>query len=133
MSSGDKKPVTQNGTLDELNQLIWNHLEERDWHNNPSRGLAISLSLEAAELLEHYQWSDEPVGGKAAVAEELADVFIYAMQIAQRNNIDLTAEVKKKLEKAAKKYPASDFKGKTVEDRSEAWMQRKLAHKKEGL
>jgi NTP pyrophosphatase (non-canonical NTP hydrolase) len=84
-------------------------------------------------LLEHYQWGDKPVGGEAAVAEELADVFIYAMQIAQRNNIDLAAEVEKKLEKAAKKYPAKDFKGKTVEDRSQAWMQRKLAHKKEGL
>jgi NTP pyrophosphatase (non-canonical NTP hydrolase) len=123
----------QDVTLEELNQLIWRHLEERDWHANPSRGLAISMALEANELLEHYQWSDEPVGGKAAVAQELADVFIYGMQIAQQNGIDIAAEITEKLEKAAKKYPAEDFKGKNAAEKRANWQKNKLSYKKTGL
>jgi NTP pyrophosphatase (non-canonical NTP hydrolase) len=126
-------PSQQNVTIESLNQQIWNHLEARDWHNNPSRGLAISLALEANELLEHYQWGDEPVGGVKEVGEELADVMIYAIQIAQQNNIDITDEIEKKLAKAAKKYPAANFKGKIGTARKEAWMQSKLAYKKEGV
>jgi dCTP diphosphatase len=126
-------PKQQNVTLEELNQQVWQHLEERDWHKNPTRGLAISLALEASELLEHYQWSDAPVGGQAAVAEELADVLIYALQIAQQNEIDIAAEITKKLDKAAKKYPAADFKGKNTAEQNTNWQKNKLAHKKTGL
>jgi NTP pyrophosphatase (non-canonical NTP hydrolase) len=126
-------PKQQNVTLEELNQKIWTHLEARDWHNNPTRGLAISMALEANELLEHYQWDDNPVGGADAVGEELADVFIYGMQIAQQNNVDLAAMIERKLEKAAKKYPASDFKGKKSAEKHAAWMKNKLAFQKEGL
>ena len=126
-------PKQQDVTLEALNQRIWSHLEERDWHTNPSRGLAISIVLEASELLEHYQWGEEPVGGKQEVGEELADILIYAMQIAQQNNIDIADAIEKKLEKAAKKYPASDFKGKGKEEKRANWMKNKLAHKKTGL
>ena len=126
-------PKQQDISLEQLNQRIWNHLEERDWHTNPTRGLAISLTLEASELLEHYQWGDEPVGGKQEVGEELADILIYAMQIAQQNDIDIADAIEKKLQKAAKKYPASDFKGKTQAEGRANWMKNKLAHKKTGL
>lgn len=125
-------PKQQDITLEELNQTIWKHLEERDWHTNPSRGLAISVALEANELLEHYQWGDEPVGGTQEVGEELADILIYSMQIAQQNNIDIADAINKKLEKAAKKYPASDFKGKGKDERRANWMKNKMAHKKTG-
>jgi len=126
-------PKQQPVTLEELNQLIWSHLVERDWHNNPSRGLAISMALEANELLEHYQWRDEPVGGAEAVGEELADVFIYGMQIAQQNNIDIAEAIKRKLKKAAEKYPAENFKGKSAAEKRAAWLQSKLSHLKTGL
>lgn len=126
-------PKQQPVTLEELNQLIWDHLEARDWHKNPSRGLAISMALEANELLEHYQWQDEPVGGADAVGEELADVFIYGMQIAQQNNIDIAEHIKRKLKKAAKKYPAENFKGKSAAEKRSAWLENKLAHQKTGL
>lgn len=126
-------PKQQAVTLEELNQKIWDHMEARDWHENPSRGLAISLSLEAGELLEHYQWQEEPVGGTAAVGEELADIFIYGIQFAQINNIDIVDHITRKLEKAAKKYPAEDFKGKTAEEMQKTWIENKLAHKKTGL
>lgn len=126
-------PKQQDTTVEELNQLIWNHLEERDWHTNPTRGLAVSMALEANELLEHYQWSEEPVGSIEEVGEELADVLIYGMQIAQQNNIDIVDHIQRKLEKAGKKYPASDFKGIGSEERRANWQKRKLAHKKTGL
>jgi NTP pyrophosphatase (non-canonical NTP hydrolase) len=126
-------PKQQAVTLEELNQLIWKHLEERDWHNNPSRGLAISMALEANELLEHYQWRDEPVGGAEAVGEELADVFIYGMQIAQQNNIDIAGAIQRKLEKAAAKYPAENFKGKSASEKRKAWLDSKLSYQKTGL
>ena len=128
-----KAPTQQAVTLEEINQKIWRHLEERDWHQNEPRGLAISLALEASELLEHYQWSGEPVGGVGAVAEELADVMIYAFEIAQRCNIDIADQINKKLEKAAKKYPAEHFKGKKGKNHSNAWIEHKINYKKEGL
>lgn len=126
-------PKQQEISLEAINQRLWQHLEARDWHHNPSRGLAISLLLEAGELLEHYQWHDEPAGGVDAVTEELADVFIYAFQIAQQNNIDIADAIEKKLEKAAKKYPADAFKGKKGQEHSDTWLQLKMNYKKEGL
>lgn len=128
-----KAPAQQAVTVESLNQRIWQHLEERDWHANPARGLAISLCLEANELLEHYQWGDTPVGGPEAVGEELADVLIYAMQIAQQNNIDIVDAIERKLQKAALKYPAAKFKGKSTTAKRDAWLKSKLAHKKTGL
>lgn len=120
-------------TFDEINQRIYQHLIERDWHDNPARGLAISIALEANELVEHYQWSDTPVGSREDLAEELADIFIYAFQFAHANNIDITDAIIKKLAKAARKYPAEKFKGKSVEERKAAWLDSKLNHQKEGL
>jgi NTP pyrophosphatase (non-canonical NTP hydrolase) len=120
-------------SFDEINQLIYRHLVDRDWHNNPARGLAISIALEASELVEHYQWSDKPVGSKDELAEELADIFIYAFQFAQVNDIDVPEAIAKKLEKAALKYPAEKFKGKKGDEREKAWLDSKLNHRKSGL
>lgn len=126
-------PRQSDESFESINQLILQHLEDRDWLGNPPRGLAISLALEAAELMEHYQWSDKPVGDKQALSEELADVFIYAFEFAQANDIDIADSIKNKLVKAAKKYPAEAFKGKNKEERRAAWMNVKMHHKKEGL
>lgn len=120
-------------SFETINQLIWKHLEDRDWLGNPPRGLAISIALEANELLEHYQWSDDSVGDREALAEELADIFIYAFEFAQSKNIDIADAIKKKLDKAAKKYPATAFKGKKDGERRDAWLNAKLNHHKEGL
>lgn len=129
-------PKQQDVTVEQLNQLVWNFMEARDWHDmqsDKSRNLAVSISLEASELLEHYQWSDKAVGGTEAVGEELADILIYAIQFAQCNNIDIVDHIERKFEKAAKKYPATDFKGVNGEQKRENWQKRKLAHKKTGL
>lgn len=126
-------PQQSNESFEAINQLILQHLEDRDWLGNPARGLAISIALEASELVEHYQWSDKPVGGKEAIGEELADILIYAFEFAQANDIDMVEAIRAKLVKAGKKYPAEAFKGKSKDERREAWKQAKLNHKKEGL
>jgi dCTP diphosphatase len=127
-------PAAQSDTtFEEINQVIWNHLAERDWTGNTPRGLAISIALEANELLEHYQWSDQPVGSKQDLADELADIFIYTFEFAQNQDINITEAIRGKLAKAALKYPAEKFKDKSKGEMQEAWVQAKTAFKKEGL
>ncbi len=83
--------------------------DERDWkqyHNG--KDLAISISLEANELLENFQWksSEEAIRDtKQNIKEEMADILIYLVQMADKLEIDLEEEVFKKLEKNAVKYP----------------------------
>lgn len=120
-------------SFEDLNQTILQYMEDRDWLGNPARGLAISIALEASELVEHYQWSDEPVGNREEIGEELADIFIYAFQFAQANDINILEAIEAKLIKSGKKYPAEAFKGKNKDERRQAWQQAKLNHKKEGL
>ena len=86
--------------------------DDRNWKqfHNP-KDLAISISLEAAELLECFQWSGadtEVRAKKAAMTEELSDVVIYALLLADRLGIDLDAAVNAKVAKNAAKYPVKD-------------------------
>ena len=89
--------------------------EERDWaqFHNP-KDLAISVSLEAAELLEIFQWSgnDLVVSAKTDNAkEELADVVIYCIYLADALGADLAEEVSSKIDEDAKKYPVDKSRG----------------------
>lgn len=120
-------------TFAEVDRIISEYLAERDWLNNPSRSIATSIVLEAGELLEHYQWSDKPVGSKDDIGEELADVLIYAFQFAHTNNIDIAEAIFKKLEKTKKKYPAEAFKNKSKDEMRQAWVEAKTKHHKDGL
>lgn len=129
-----KKLVKQSDiSFDELSQMIYQHLKERDWLTNTSRSLATSIVLESSELLEHYQWQEKAVGDKDALGEELADIFIYAIEFAQNEGIDIPAVITKKLQTVAKKYPAKNFKDKNLKDKNDAWFDAKLKHKKKGL
>lgn len=116
-------------TFAEISHLIWQHLEDRDWDKPTPRSLAISLSLEANELLEHYQWQEESVGDKEALAEELADIMIYALQYVHVLGVDPAAAIRDKLEKASRKYPAENFKGKNGPEMRKEWLQAKLQHR----
>jgi dCTP diphosphatase len=95
-------------TLSELKEKISKFIEERNWNLN-ARDLAISISLEAAELLEHYQWSDDyeerSRENSDAVRKELADVMIYCLEFAMVSGIDISQAIQEKLEYNAKKYP----------------------------
>ena len=92
--------------------------DERDWkqfHNQ--KDVAISLTLEAAELLEHFQWKtpaeikEHIRTGKAEISDELADVFYYILVLCHDMDIDLAEALRAKLVKNAAKYPVSKSKG----------------------
>lgn len=88
--------------LSELTQAMHTFVRTQGWYEPDSkrpqtlRNLAISLSLEANEVLEHFQWKDEP-DDPAGLSEELADVMLYLMQIASIAGIDLEEAVLNKL------------------------------------
>lgn len=83
--------------------------DERNWKSNhDAKNLAISISLEANELLENFQWktSEEAIEqSRQNIKEEMADVLIYLVQLADTLHIDLEKEVSAKLVKNATKYP----------------------------
>lgn len=88
--------------------------EERDWGKfHTPENLAKSISIEAAELLECFQWENDNFN-KQDVYEELADVFTYCVQMAIALEVSPEDIILKKLEKTKKKYPASKAKGKTT-------------------
>ncbi|MNB76545.1 MazG-like family protein [compost metagenome] len=89
--------------------------DERDWKqfHNP-KDLAISLMLEAAELLENFQWktSDEAIAKNMTnIEDELADVMIYAVLLADNLGIPIEQMILNKIEKNEAKYPVDRFKG----------------------
>lgn len=95
--------------------LVRRFRDERDWARfHSSKDLAISISLEASELLECFQWSGGDLEARerdADVAAEAADILIYLAMLADHRGIDLDAAVRAKLEAAAKKYPVEVVKG----------------------
>ncbi len=106
--------------LIELTELVCAFRDERDWAQFHSlRNLLISLSLEAAELLELTQWrSDAEVeslpaeaASREALGDECADVLLYLLLIADRAGIDLADAARRKLIKNADKYPVETSRG----------------------
>ena len=101
--------------MKELIDLINQFRDERDWrkfHNE--KDLAISISLEASELLELFQWKQsEEVVEKSLqeIKEELADVFMYSLMLADNLNLDVEEIIKEKIDINAKKYPVELSKG----------------------
>ena len=92
--------------------------DDRNWKqfHNP-KDLAISLSLEAAELLECFQWSGsdtEVTQKREAMKEELSDVLIYALLMADRLKIDLNEAILEKIDQNEKKYPIEKSYGRSV-------------------
>ena len=91
---------------------------ERDWEQFHSpKNLSMALMVEVAELMEHFQWLTESqsrdlnADNQAAVAEELADVLLYLIQIADKTGVDLRVAALEKLSKNALKYPAEAVRG----------------------
>ena len=104
----------------ELEKAVVRFRDERDWaqFHNP-KDLAISISLEAGELLELFQWKspgevEEVVAspeGRRAIAEEMADVLILLLSAADAVGVDLYAATLEKIERNARKYPVEKSKG----------------------
>ena len=106
-------------SFEDLTKKILSFCQERDWKqfHNP-KDLAISLSLEAGEVLEHFQWkSKEEIDvyiktNKDEIGEELADVFYWVLLMSNDLDIDILAMVEKKMKQNEKKYPVKKAKGK---------------------
>lgn len=96
--------------MEKLMKEIKQFNEERDWDKFHSpENLAKSISIEAGELLECFQWNNNY--DRDEVCEELADVFTYCIQMAMQLGVDPKEIVLKKMEKTKKKYPVEKAKG----------------------
>jgi len=113
----------QEHSLEFLTSKIRKFVEERDWdkYHNP-KDLAIGVITEASELLELFRFkSPEELEAmlkneekKKAISEELADVFYFVLRFADKCNLNLSAELLKKMEKNETKYPIEKAKGKNL-------------------
>ncbi|MDH5300018.1 MAG: nucleotide pyrophosphohydrolase [Gammaproteobacteria bacterium] len=104
--------------LSNIKQRLRDFANERDWDQyHTPKNLSMALSVEAAELMEHFQWLSEAESRQLsadklkAVSYEMADIFVYLIRIADKLDIDLLATVDEKLVINAQKYPAERVKG----------------------
>lgn len=99
--------------LHELRGDLRKFAAARNWEQFHSpKNLAAAMAVEASEVLEHFQWLTEaqsralPDAKRSAVAHELADVFLYLLQLADKLDVDLLAAAKEKMQLNSAKYPA---------------------------
>jgi dCTP diphosphatase len=100
-------------TIQDLRTEVHQFNDERDWHQFHSpKNLAASIAIEATELLEHFQWSDELSPERLPkLVEELADVVVYCLTLSNVLGIDLSQAVRQKIARNAVKYPADEYRG----------------------
>ncbi|MDA8337244.1 MAG: nucleotide pyrophosphohydrolase [Peptococcaceae bacterium] len=102
-------------TVGELRAMVASFVEERDWRQfHSAKNLSMSIAIEAAELMELFQWTDGEAADDrqlARVGEELADVVIYCLSLANALELDLARAVRDKVEANGRKYPAARFRG----------------------
>lgn len=112
---GDKMSETD---FDRIKRQVRQFVVERDWDQYHSpKNLSMALIVEAAELVEHFQWLTEEQSANlsleklAEVEQELADIQVYLISLANNLKLDLIAAVDKKLALNAQKYPADKVRG----------------------
>ncbi|MEE8389454.1 MAG: nucleotide pyrophosphohydrolase [Anaerolineae bacterium] len=109
-----------NTSIADLRQRVAEFVAARDWEQfHVPKNLSVAVAVEAAELMEHFQWltheqaavalQDE--GKRAAVADELADVLIYVLSLANALDVDVSAAVLSKLERNEHRFPAQEWRG----------------------
>ena len=107
-----------NDSLIDIRERLAAFAQERDWDQfHTPKNLAMALSVEVAELVDHYQWV--PSGADAelddakrtGIRHELADVLMYLVRLADKSGVDLHAAVLEKMELNALKYPAGQVRG----------------------
>ncbi|MHB8969538.1 MAG: nucleotide pyrophosphohydrolase [Pirellulaceae bacterium] len=110
----------QETTVAMLAEMVRRFVRERDWEQFHSpKNLSMALAIEAAELMEHFQWittdASRTVGNDTqkleAISDELADVVCYALAIANELSIDLDTAMRRKMVKNEAKYPAPEYRG----------------------
>jgi len=99
--------------FDEIKKEIYKTVEEREWDQFHSPdNLAKSISIEAGELLECFQWNNKY--NIEDIKEELADVMIYCILLARKLDLDINKIIKEKNEKSREKYPIKKAKGNSI-------------------
>ncbi|MGZ0654544.1 nucleotide pyrophosphohydrolase [Coraliomargarita sp. W4R53] len=107
----------------EIKDRVLAFAKERDWEQFHSpKNLSMAIAAEAAELMEHFLWQGTDASRtdieaeklRAKVEEELADVFIYAIEFANIAGIDISAIIEAKMKLNAEKYPVEKAKGRSV-------------------
>ncbi len=123
-SHDDDRPKDDPGdgttTVDDLKGLVERFVAEREWHvfHNP-KNLAMSLAIETAELMEHFQWltpeqAEQAVrepSPRAEIGEEMADCLAYLLSLANVMKLDLSSALREKMLKNAVKYPVATSRG----------------------
>ena len=115
--NSDRSTDLQLGPL--LDQIL-RFRAERDWQQfHTPKNLAVSLALESAELLEHYQWTDPPSGRapdelRPALEQEVADIAIYLLLFCHDQGLDLAAAIERKLELNRQRYPVELARGRAT-------------------
>lgn len=109
-----------NTTIHELKTRVLAFARERDWEQFHSpKNLSMALAAEAGELMEHFLWSTSEQSSslgqdkakRAKIADELADVVIYALEFANITGLDVAASIEAKMAANAKKYPVEKARG----------------------
>ncbi len=109
----------------ELRSVVEKFVNERCWQQFHSpKNLSMALTIEAGELMEHFQWismkesrevASDPKK-KEAIGEELADIFCYTLAIANSMNLDLSSALQQKMVKNRQKYPKEEMRGRYGHD-----------------
>ena len=106
--------------IQEIKEFVKKYCEERDWDQfHGAKDLAIALSIEAGELLEHFRFKSKEeveelfkdLKKKEEISDEMADILYFLIRMAQKYDIDLAEAFDKKMEKSAKNYPIEKAKG----------------------
>ena len=98
-------------TIDQLKALVHRFVQERSWESFHSpKNLSMSIAIEAAELMEHFQWTNQspssiPLAHDSPIAQELSDVIAYSLALATVLGIDLSRALESKMERNKLKYP----------------------------
>jgi dCTP diphosphatase len=109
-------------TITELKTRVLGFVRERDWEQFHSpKNLSMALAAEAGELMEHFLWATPEKSKEIAadpvkrqkIADELADVVVYALEFANMTGLDVAASIEAKMAANAKKYPVEKAKGRS--------------------
>jgi len=111
-------PPAPASDLQALRDIVRTFAEERDWQQfHTPKNLAMALSVEVAELVEHFQWlatgTDDELNDqqRTGIRHELADSLVYLIRLADRVNVDLYSAVLEKMQLNREKYPVEKVKG----------------------
>ncbi|HEV7221359.1 MAG TPA: nucleotide pyrophosphohydrolase [Pirellulales bacterium] len=107
-------------SISDLRELVRAFVDARDWRQfHTPKNLSMSLAIEAAELMEHFQWLSpeesralaDQAEKRTEVGEELADVLCYALALANELGLDVSEAMRDKMLKNSLKYPAEEYRG----------------------